>query len=130
MYWQRGNAPDCQTADQDDSGWRSKETIMHTRLFFGEIQQGKYDEAWQILTDYAQRVKQQKGCILQQVLRHGNEVVGITTWDNQEDLAAYANGEIARELFRRITPLLMGVPRVQTFEVKMNLCDPAAMQPV
>jgi quinol monooxygenase YgiN len=103
---------------------------MHTRLFFGEIQQGKYDEAWQILTDYAQRVKQQKGCILQQVLRHGNEVVGITTWDNQEDLAAYANGEIARELFRRIIPLLMGVPRVQTFEVKMNLCDPAAMQPV
>jgi len=103
---------------------------MHTRLFFGEIQQGKYDEAWQILSEFAQRVKQQKGCILQQVLRHGNEVIGITTWENQDELAAYANGEIARELFRRITPLLMGVPRVQTFEVKMNLCDAAAMKPV
>lgn len=103
---------------------------MHTRLFFGEIQQGKYDEAWHILTDYAQRVKQQKGCILQQVLRHGNEVVGITTWENPDDLATYANGEIARDLFRRITPLLMGVPRVQTFEVKMNLFDADAFKPV
>jgi len=103
---------------------------MHTRLFFGEIQQGKYDEAWQILTEFAQRVKQQKGCILQQVLRHGNEVVGITSWENPDELAAYANGEIARELFRRITPLLMGVPRVQTFEVKMNLCDAAAFKQI
>ncbi len=103
---------------------------MHTRLFFGEIQPGKYDQAWEILSDYAQRVKQQKGCILQQVLRHGNEVVGITTWDSPEELASYANGEIARELFRRITPLLMGVPRVQTFEVKMNLCDAEAFKPV
>jgi len=103
---------------------------MHTRLFFAQIQQGKYDEAWQILSEYAQRVKQQRGCILNQVLRHGNDIVGISTWDNQDDLAAYANGEIARELFRRITPLLMGVPRVESFEVKMNLCDPAAMKPV
>src|SRR5215831_19009551 len=103
---------------------------MHTRLFFAQIQQGRYDEAWQILSEFAQRVKQQKGCILNQVLRHGNDIVGISTWDNQDDLAGYANGEIARELFRRITPLLMGVPRVESFEVKMNLCDPAAMKPV
>jgi quinol monooxygenase YgiN len=103
---------------------------MHTRLFFGEIQQGKFDEAWAILSDFAQRVKQQKGCILQQVLRHGNEIVGITTWENQEELAAYANGEIARELFTRITPLLMGVPKVQTYEVKINFCDPAVLTPV
>jgi quinol monooxygenase YgiN len=103
---------------------------MHTRLFFAEIQQGKYNEAWQILSDFAQRVKQQKGCVLNQVLRHGNEIVGISSWNTQEDLAAYANGEVARELFRRITPLLMGVPRVQSYEVNMNLADPAALNPV
>ncbi len=103
---------------------------MHTRLFLGQIQQGKYDEAWQILSEFAQRVKQQKGCILNQVLRNGNDIVGITSWETPEDLAAYANGEIARELFRRITPLFMGMPRVQTYEVKMNLCDPAALTPV
>jgi quinol monooxygenase YgiN len=117
-------------AKDDIGGLVREERIMHTRLFFGEIQQGKFDEAWQILDEYARRVKQQKGCILQQVLRHGNEVIGITSWQNQDDLAAYANGEVARELFRRITPLLMGVPKVQTFEVKISLCDAEAFKPV
>ena len=72
---------------------------MHTRLFFGEIQQGKAEEAWQILNEFAQRVKQQKGCVLNQVLQHGNEIVGITSWQTQQDLASYAEGELARELF-------------------------------
>ena len=103
---------------------------MHTRLFFAEVQQGKYDEAWQILSDFAQRVKQQKGCILNQVLRHGNEIVGISSWETQEDLAAYANGDVARELFRRIIPLFMGLPKVQSYEVQMNLGEPAAIKPV
>jgi quinol monooxygenase YgiN len=103
---------------------------MHTRLFFGEIQQGKYDEAWQILSEFAQRVKQQKGCVLNQVLRNGNEIVGISSWETQEDLAAYANGDVARELFRRIIPLFMGLPKVQSYEVKMNLGEPAAIKPV
>ena len=103
---------------------------MYTRLFYGAVQPGKADEAWQVLNEFAQRVKQQKGCILNQVLRHGNEIVGITSWETQDDLAAYANGEIARELFRRITPLFMGVPKVQSYEVRMNLCDAAALKPV
>ena len=61
---------------------------MHTRLFSGHIQQGKADEAWQVLNEFARRVKEQKGCILNQVLQAGNEVVGISTWETQQDLAA------------------------------------------
>jgi quinol monooxygenase YgiN len=102
---------------------------MYTRLFFGEIQQGKAEEAWQILNEFAQRVKQQKGCVLNQVLQSGNEIVGITSWQTQQDLASYAEGEFARELFRRITPLFMGMPTVRTFEVRLNLADPAALKP-
>ena len=71
---------------------------MYTRLFFGEIQQGKAEEAWQILSEFAQRVKQQKGCVLNQVLQSGNEIVGISSWETQQDLASYAEGELAREL--------------------------------
>jgi hypothetical protein len=36
---------------------------------------------------------------------------------------------LARELFRRITPLFMGMPTVRTFEVRLNLTDPAALKP-
>jgi len=103
---------------------------MHTRLFFGEIQPGKATEAWRVLEEFTHRVRQQKGCVLNQVLQNGNDIVGITTWDTKEDLAAYADGEVARELFRRITPLFMGMPIVKTFEVKINLYDAVALKPV
>ncbi len=103
---------------------------MYTRLFYGTIQPGKTDEAWQVLREFAQRVKQQRGCVLNQVLQSGNEIVGITTWETKEDLAAYADGELARELFARITPLLMGRPTVRSYEVKLNLVDQAATRPV
>ncbi len=102
---------------------------MHTRLFSGHIQQGKADEAWQVLNEFALRVKQQKGCILNQVLQTGNEIVGITTWETQEDLTAYADSALARELFKRIGPLFMGMPTARTYEVRLNLCDPAALKP-
>lgn len=101
---------------------------MYTRLLFGEIQPGKTTDAWQVLEEFAHRVKQQKGCLLNQVLQNGNEIVGITTWETKEDVGAYADGEVARELFRRIIPLFMGAPTVKTFEVRLNLCDPAALK--
>jgi len=102
---------------------------MYTRLFFAEIQNGKAADAWKVLEEFAHRVKQHKGCILNQVLQNGNEIVGVTTWETKEELAAYAEGPVARDLFQRITPLLMGLPSVRTCEVKLNLCDPAALKP-
>ncbi len=102
---------------------------MHTRLFSGHIQQGKADEAWQVLNEFARRVKQQKGCILNQVLQAGNEVVGISTWETPQDLAAYADSDLARELFKRIGPLFLGMPTARTYEVRLNMCDPAALKP-
>jgi heme-degrading monooxygenase HmoA len=103
---------------------------MYTRLFYGTIQEGKAEEAWQVLREFAQRVKQQRGCVLNQVLQNGNEIVGITTWETKEDLAAYADGELARELFARITPLFMGRPTARSYEVKLNLMDQAATRSV
>ena len=94
---------------------------MYTRLFSGTIQPGKANEAWQVLNDFAQRVKQQRGCVLNQVLQNGDEIVGITSWETKEDLAAYADSELARELFTRITPLFMGRPTARSYEVKLNL---------
>jgi quinol monooxygenase YgiN len=102
---------------------------MYTRLFYGTIQPGKANEAWQVLNDFAQRVKQQRGCVLNQVLQNGDEIVGITNWATKEDLAAYADSELARELFSRITPLFMGRPTARSYEVKLNLWDQGATKP-
>jgi heme-degrading monooxygenase HmoA len=102
---------------------------MYTRLFYGTIQPGRENEAWQVLNEFAHRVKQQRGCVLNQVLQSGSEIVGVTSWETQEDLVAYADGELARELFRRIIPLFMGRPTVRSYEVRLNLWDQAATKP-
>jgi quinol monooxygenase YgiN len=103
---------------------------MYTRLFYAEIQQGKEEQAWKILDEFVPRVKARPGCIFNQTLRSGAHVVGITSWKTNEELAKYADSELARELWRRITPFLMGVPVARTYEVRMNMCDPEAMAPV
>jgi quinol monooxygenase YgiN len=91
--------------------------LMYTRLFYGTVQPGKTDEAWRVLNELVPRVRQQKGCAFVQAL----QIVGITNWQTQADLTAYTDGELSRELFRRITPLLMGVPTVRSYEVKLSL---------
>lgn len=103
---------------------------MYTRLFYGTIQPGKAEEAWQVLNEFAQRVKERQGCVLNQVLQNGDEIVGITSWETKEDLAAYADSELARNLFARITPLFMGRPTARSYEVRLNLWDQAATKSV
>jgi heme-degrading monooxygenase HmoA len=99
---------------------------VYTRLFFGSLQPGKADEAWTVLDDLIPRVKEQRGCVALQVLQGGDEIVGITSWETRDDLAAYADGDVARELFSRLTPLLMGKPTTRSYDVKVNLWQTAA----
>jgi quinol monooxygenase YgiN len=109
------------------SSWLKKkqERAMHTRLFYGTIQSGKEKEALEVLNEFVEQVKQLRGCLLAQLLQSGNEVVGISTWETKEDLAAYADGEVARALFTRITPLFMGRPTIRSYEVKRSLSEQA-----
>jgi quinol monooxygenase YgiN len=94
---------------------------MHTRLFYGTIQAGKEQEALQVLNEFVDRVRSLRGCLLARLLQSANEVVGISTWETKEDLAAYADGEVARQLFTRVTPLFMGRPTVRSYEVKRSV---------
>ena len=103
---------------------------MHTRLFFAEIQAGKEDQALKVLDEFVPRVKQRPGCIFNQVLRSGAHVVGISSWKTQDELAQYADSDLAQELWTRITPFLMGAPVARTYEVRMNLCDAEVLEPV
>lgn len=101
---------------------------MHTRLFYGTIQSGKEQEALMLLNEFVDRAKQLRGCLLAQLMQSGNEIVGMSTWETKEALAAYADGEVARELFSRITPLFMGRPTVRSYEVKRSLSEKAILQ--
>jgi quinol monooxygenase YgiN len=102
---------------------------MHTRLLYGTIQTGKEQEALTVFNEFVDRVQQLRGCLLVQLLQNGNEVVGISTWETKEDLAAYADGEVARELFSHIAPLLMGRPTVRSYEVKRSVSEQEVKKP-
>jgi quinol monooxygenase YgiN len=103
---------------------------MYTRLFYGEIQPGKAEEAWQVLRRFAQQVKQLDGCVFNQILQNGNEIVAISSWETAQHVATYSDGPVAKEFFKLITPLFMGLPTVRTYEVKLGLYDMAAMKPI
>jgi quinol monooxygenase YgiN len=96
---------------------------MHTRLFYGTVQSGKEKEALEVLNEFVERAKQLPGCLLAQPLQSGSEIVGISTWDTKEALAAYADGNVVLELFTRITPLFMGRPTVRSYEIKRSLSE-------
>lgn len=104
--------------------------MMYTRLFYGTIQTGKEQEALAILSEFVDRIQNEPGCLLGQVLQNGHEIVGISSWESKEALAAYADGDIARELFTRMTPLLMGRPTARSYEIKRNRAKPAVTQTV
>lgn len=93
---------------------------MYTRLFYGSIQPGRADEVWAVFDDIIPKVKAQPGSGPLQVLVSGDEVVGISSWESQEALASYVDGDVARELFSRLTPLLMGKPKSRSYEVKAS----------
>ncbi len=103
---------------------------MHTRLFYATIQPGRVDDALAVINDVVEKVRKCQGCMAIQVLQGGDDVVGITTWETEEDLAGYTDGDVARELFTRLTPLLMGMPQTKSYEVKVNFWEPAATKPV
>ena len=93
---------------------------MYTRLFFGTIQPGRADDVWAVFDDVIPRVKAQPGCGPLQVLVCGDEIVGISNWETQDALVDYVDGELAQELFTRLTPLLMGKPTSRSYEVKAS----------
>jgi quinol monooxygenase YgiN len=94
---------------------------VYTRLFYATVQPGKGAEAWDVLNDIVPKVKGSKGCLHVQILQGGDDVVGITDWESTEALSAYADGEVAQDLFSRLTPLLMGLPTTHSYEMKVNL---------
>jgi quinol monooxygenase YgiN len=94
---------------------------MYTRLFYATVQPGHADEAQTVIDDLVPKIKGSRGCLHIQVLRGGDDIVGITDWESQDALAGYADGEIARELFSRLAPHLMGVPSTRSYEMVINL---------
>ena len=94
---------------------------MYTRLFYATIQPGQDDEAMSVVNSLLPRIRGSEGCLHVQILKGGEDLVGITDWASTAALSAYADGEVAKELFTRLTPLLMGVPTTRSYDMIVNI---------
>jgi quinol monooxygenase YgiN len=94
---------------------------VYTRLFYATIQPGQDDEAMTVVNSILPKIRESEGCLHVQILKGGEDLVGITDWASTQALSAYADGEVAKELFTRLTPLLMGVPTTRSYDMIVNI---------
>jgi quinol monooxygenase YgiN len=94
---------------------------VYTRLFYATVQPSRGDEAWAVINDILPRIKASPGCLHVQVLQGGDDIVGITDWASTDALAGYADGDVAKDLFTRLTPLLMGMPTTRSYNMIVDL---------
>src|SRR5207253_356575 len=88
---------------------------VHARIFTARIQPGMAADARSVVSRVCLRVLDEPGCEQVQILQSDEEIVGITTWETREELAAFVDGPISKELFSEILPLLMGAPTTSTY---------------
>jgi heme-degrading monooxygenase HmoA len=53
------------------------------------------------------------------LLRNSNETVGITLWENREQLDAYTNN-VDAQILKLLEPMTSGTPDVRTYEVSSS----------
>ena len=58
-----------------------------------------------------------QGVVFAQALRSGDQLLGVSCWRSQQDMERYLELDATRAFYRRLPPLLMGVPAVRTYEV-------------
>jgi len=61
-----------------------------------------------------------------QVLKSGDQILGISCWRSGEDMQRYLELEATREFYGQLPPLLMGTPSIRTYEVVRSLAGGGA----
>lgn len=57
------------------------------------------------------------GIVFAQSLRSGDNVLAVSSWRTLEDMQRYLDQPVTSAFYRALPELLMGMPRVRTFEV-------------
>src|SRR4030042_217455 len=97
-----------------------KETKMYARAVNVQFQQGKVDEANQIVSNQiVPAMKTQKGFRTQFLLtqKETGKAISINMWDTEEDLAAFEKSTLYRELMSKLAGVLAGPPSGDSYEV-------------
>jgi quinol monooxygenase YgiN len=91
------------------------------RILEGRARPGRVDEIARMFETQAEAVGATRGIAFVQVLRSGDQVLGISCWRSGEDMQGYLELDATREFYGQLPPLLMGTPSIRTYEVVKSL---------
>lgn len=92
---------------------------MYCRVVEGKLLPNRGDEAVRIVKQQADKVKEARGFQFAQALQSNDDFIVISSWQNEKDLRAYAESDIARGVLSGLSPLMEGAPTVRTFAIKL-----------
>ena len=82
-----------------------------------QVKQGKTDEFQQLLNnDVLPLLKQQKGFKQELTLVSGQQTLGISVWEDKPSAESY-NTNTYPAILTKLSPMLDGTPRIETFDV-------------
>ena len=96
------------------------------RILEGRARPGKVDEIARMFEAQAEAVGGTSGIAFVQVLKSGDQILGVSCWRTGEDMQRYLELDETREFYGQLPPLLMGTPSIRTYEVVKSLAGGGA----
>lgn len=101
---------------------------MLFRILEGKARPARIQEILDLLVQQAEEtVKRSDGLLFLQILNSGEDVMAVTSWRSTADMEAYLQNEKTKAFYRKLPPLLMGIPTVRTFDVVKTVVGNEAM---
>ena len=88
------------------------------RILEAKARPGAVDRLADLLVTQNDRVvASAPGALFAQALRSGDQVLAVSSWDSAEAMQRYLDQDVTQEFYRTLPELLMGTPRIRTYEV-------------
>ena len=94
---------------------------MYTRIVRGKLNPANKMEAQEVIDSAILKIKEQDGFLFLQYLEGQDDFITITTWASQQDMEAFANSSLIREIRESLKPYLTEEPIVRSYAVKTNI---------
>jgi heme-degrading monooxygenase HmoA len=94
---------------------------MFTRIFRAKVNPAMKLEVQEVIDNAIIRVKELDGFLFLQYLEGKDDFIAITTWASEQDMEAYGNSDLAKEIHESLKPYLTDDPMVTAYAVKTNI---------
>ena len=92
---------------------------MFCRVLEATVQPGKMEQALAIISQQVEKVKSTGGFLFAQAMQSDDDILVVSSWRTEKDIRGYAASDLARDMFVRLSPLLVESPTIKNFAMKL-----------